>query len=434
MPRPEKRLCSLAAFAATVWLAVGCGLLPDSVEIPTIRPDPLYEELYPYYVELCALDQYRKLDGHVGAFPGHAVLYLKGACRREDAPYPALEPCGEPIADPNHPRHGAGISVNRMFRNVNWVATPGKALFLDGELAPEDRLDPARYEAAIDRARTLGLYRGVEIHDAWRSETPNGQPLDAFLSRSGVGTDYALRFARTLFCTRMPITASMLERAIAFLNALNDQYASGAADYRWSGYHDNCVHTIHNALAAASVWRPKAVWQIKALQLFHLAIPANAFIELAARGHETEIEPWWRLWLDEPAREALLRHAWLPNRDGVLIKVLAIHPHNALFDTRHRLFVLEGPLRRAQTRRLARMLEDPRYTDLTANLLHFERRYAKLLEEHPTELDRGGPDGLAPHWRRHIERELAGVRARLEALCDAERAGRCARAAAADSP
>ena len=65
-----------------------------------------------------------------------------------------------------------------------------------------------------------------------------------------------------------------------FLNGLNDEYASGKADYEWSGYADNCVHTLHNALAAAGVWKPKSVRATRCAS-FHLAVPANEFVDLA---------------------------------------------------------------------------------------------------------------------------------------------------------
>jgi hypothetical protein len=396
-------------------LLAGCTLLPDSVEIPEIRPDPAYDALHPYYVELCAVDQYRKLDGRLGTLAGHAVMYLRGACRREDAPFPALETCEAPAADPRVPRHGSGISVNRMLKNVNWLATPGKGLFLDGDLAAGQRLTAGHYEATIERAVALGLFRGVEIHERWLDRPRTGRALEEFVARKAVGTDYALRFARTLLCTRMPVTAAMMERMIAFLNGLNEQYASGEADYEWSGYHDNCVHTLHNTLAAAGVWRAKAVWEIKLRQLLHLAIPANAFIELAERGHEASVAPWWRVWLDEHARRTLLEYDWLPTRDGVLVKVLPIHAENDLFDTRHRIFVLEGPLRRVRSRQLARMLADERYTDLAANLRHFERLYAETLADHPEDPD-ADPVGPRRRWRAHLERQHAAVRERLRAL------------------
>ena len=63
-------------------------LKPDDIIIER-RPDAEYERLFPYYVELCAASQFQsKLTGEGGGPAGHAILYIKGACRDEDAPFP----------------------------------------------------------------------------------------------------------------------------------------------------------------------------------------------------------------------------------------------------------------------------------------------------------------------------------------------------------
>jgi hypothetical protein len=52
------------------------------------RPDPAYERLFPYYVELCAGSRFRsKLTGE-GGIAGHAVMYIKDACKDGDASFP----------------------------------------------------------------------------------------------------------------------------------------------------------------------------------------------------------------------------------------------------------------------------------------------------------------------------------------------------------
>src|SRR5215831_8887406 len=100
-------------------------LLKPGHSIVEQRPDAAYERLFPYYVELCAGSQFRaKLTGE-GGIAGHAVMYLKGACREEDAPFPQLRRCRVAAKSLDDPEHGVGISVNRWLKNVNWVAIPG---------------------------------------------------------------------------------------------------------------------------------------------------------------------------------------------------------------------------------------------------------------------------------------------------------------------
>ena len=99
------------------------------------RPSPVYDVLFPYYVELCATSQFRsKLTG-AGGIAGHAIMYIKGACKDEQASFPQLRRCRVVATEFDDPEHGAGVSVGRWFRNVNWVAVPGYKLFYQGNLA-----------------------------------------------------------------------------------------------------------------------------------------------------------------------------------------------------------------------------------------------------------------------------------------------------------
>ena len=81
------------ALAGVILLFSGCGddgiisrfmLKPDRIIVER-RPDPVYDQLFLYYVELCATSQFRsKLKGE-GGVAGHAVMYIKGACKDEQA-------------------------------------------------------------------------------------------------------------------------------------------------------------------------------------------------------------------------------------------------------------------------------------------------------------------------------------------------------------
>ena len=99
---------------------------------PEHRPDPKYDTLFPYYVEVCALSQYRGKDDDKGGIPGHMVMYLHGACLDPKAHYPQLCFCED--ADTDYT--GVGVTVNRYTKNANWIAVPGRALFFDGNLGP----------------------------------------------------------------------------------------------------------------------------------------------------------------------------------------------------------------------------------------------------------------------------------------------------------
>jgi len=341
------------------------------------EPDARYEALFPSYVELCAFSQFRSDKLGSGGSPGHAVMYLKGACRDTDAPFPKLRRCRGHGTDPHAPEHGAGISVNRWFRNVNWVAFHGRAQFYGEDLAPDEVVTHAHLERAARDAVAAGIFRGIEL---WRYPTQTGDvDLVQFVTNHSAGTDFVLRYARSGLCGRVPVTAEMLDEMIHFLNDLNREFATGAIDYRWNGYHDNCVHTLRNALAAASIGDPISVRASKLRQIFHLAIPANEAINLAATATHGPIDSYADIFSDDATRNALLEFGWLPTRHGGVLVSLPAHPHNEIFDPQPRLMVFQGPVTRRKTQRLLKMLDDPRFTDLEPNLAHFAQVYGDIL-------------------------------------------------------
>jgi hypothetical protein len=416
------RGATLALLAAVLLGAGNCSqwLAPErDVVFPTLRPEPAYEVLFPSYVELCSVSQYRSQTKGMGGIPGHAVMYLKGACKDEEAPYPRLRRCRREATELDDPEHGAGVSVNRWFRNVNWVAVPGKELFFDGLLDPGDRLTQEHFDATRREAIERGVYRGVEFHD-YPTEAEK-RSLEEFVTYHSLATDFALRFSRTVFCARLPVTTEMLEEIVDFLNDLNREYATGAAEYRWSGYHDNCVHTLRNALAAASVWEPKSINVIKLRQLFHLAIPANEFANLAQLGTTGPLDDFGAVFRKDAWRDALLEFGWLPTRHGALLKILPVHQQNDLFDTTFRKFLLEGPLRRGTTRRVRELFSDPHHVELEANLEHFREVYEKILAgrrqaETASALRGDRRRTVRRRYDRYIEAQLSDVIQKLERL------------------
>ncbi len=361
----------------------GCAsrLTLETAEIlPEIRPHPLYEEFFPYYAELCAVSQFRSLEHGQGGIPGHAVMYLKGACKDENAPYPMLRECRGVATTRDGPEHGAGISVNRWFLNVNWVAIPGKKLFFDGNLDNGELLDQAAFDRALQASLDAGIFDGVKLDPAYPT-TDGNRSLEKFIAQHSLATDFALRFSRTSFCARMPVTQEMMGEIIDYMNALNEEYASGVADYNWSGYSDNCVHLLRNALAAASIWRPRSVQATHIRQFFNMAVPANEFVNLAYLGAHGPLADGRQVYRDDEARDALLDFDWLPRRHGALVKVLPVHENNALYDTTARIFILENPLTLGVRGKATRLINDPRFTDLRTNLEHFREVYEEILEE-----------------------------------------------------
>jgi hypothetical protein len=403
----------------------GCGddgiigrlLLKPGHVIVERRPDAAYERLFPYYVELCAASQFRGKVAGTGGVAGHAVMYLKGACKDEDAPFPRLRRCRAVATRLDDPEHGAGISVNRWFKNVNWVAVPSHDLFYAGNLQPDERLTQARFEAVEREVIAKGVYKGVAFQQYPGAEADSD--LRGFLQRESIGTDLALQFARSVFCARLPVTEAMLEQVIAFLNDKNREYAEGEADYNWSVWADNCTHTLRNALAAANIWSPLSVRTIKFRQIFNLAVPANEFVNLAELMTQGDLGDYRDILEDGPRRDAFHEFHWLPTEPGAVLKTLPVHDPNDLYDTKFRLFTLQSPFLMGKTQRAIDLLSDPKFVDLGTNLHDFEQRYEAILAAHDERRDtmasvRGTPLRRVERlYYDYIRSERADVRSML---------------------
>ena len=426
---------SALPLAAMALVLGGCGddgvisrfmLKPDRIIVER-RPDPAYDQLFPYYVELCATSQFRsKLKGE-GGVAGHAVMYIKGACKDENAPFPQLRRCRVAATELNDPEHGAGASVGRWFRNVNWVAVPGYELFYEGNLKPGEPLTQARFEATVHEAISKGVYKGVEFHVS--PSVGAKASLDDFIAQEGIGTDLALQFARSVFCARLPVTRPMLDEIIAFLNDKNREYAEGDADYNWSVWADNCAHTLRNALAAANIWSPLSVQAVKFRQVFNLAVPANEFVNLAELGTEGNIADYRQIQRDGPRRDTFHEFHWLPTRHGALLKTLPVHEPNDLYDTTFRLFTLQSPFRMGKSQHAVDLLSDHRFVNLVSNLHYFRDKYEKILTNHDPQREMLASVRGTPYRRverlfyDYIEAQRAEVDAmlvRLPALEDHE--------------
>jgi len=156
----------LVAFVGLAFSGCANLLAPEVSEpIAESQPAPIYEALFPHYVELCAVSQLRSLEYGDGGVPGHAVLYIKGACKDETASYPRLRTCRGRATRADDPEHGVGVSVNKWFRSVNWVAVPGRKLFFDRNLEAGERLDQAAFDAALRASMEAGVFTGVDFHD-----------------------------------------------------------------------------------------------------------------------------------------------------------------------------------------------------------------------------------------------------------------------------
>ena len=327
-----------------------------------------YAGTYPYYAEFCALSQISKRPGFGaeirGEIGGHAVFYLNGACRGTGSDPQVLRLCEAGEAD------GVGISMNEHFRNAKWVAIPGRDFFFDGGLPPGAPLTRDGYRHSQAEARRLGLYDGIDFHPRFFAGMPAGSDAEAYKYEISIATDYAISHGRGRYCARVPVTQPQLRRMIGFLNAENAPYRSGAREFRWSLFRDNCIHLAHNALAAAGFWREWPTNRSLLVSILDFPVPKNEFVNLMRRANDPALADPVAAWHDPAARRSVLDFGQLPARPGALALSWPARAPNAVYETALKLVFYDEPHFGPYRGWLEAILADPVQVDLAANLRH----------------------------------------------------------------
>ena len=355
------------------------GLRTPPTQAPSPPEAPCYEDMFPYYAELCALSELRKKPGFGvplrSGMGGHLLLYLNGVrVRRDGSGYPALEIC--PVDEAAG--QGASISVNSHYRNANWVAFAGRNFVFHGALPKGTPLTREVYEETQRQAQAQGLLEGIEFHEHFFQNKPAGMSTEQCKYEISVATDYAACFGRDAYRARLPLSAAQMVAITNYLNALNEPYRRGEKLYHWRLFNDNCVHVAHNALAAAGVWAPWPTGQFFMRAAFKFPVPKNTVVDLAARANDLKLEDPAALFHDYAVREALLAHGTLPTGPGGLTSIAPAVRDNEIYDTlKLRLIFYDNPFWGAYRFRFRKMFAEPRYTKLGANLRHFEGCYAQ---------------------------------------------------------
>jgi len=412
-----------AAVAVTLWLA-GCNATFD-VTAPQDN-ERLYARLYPYYAELCAVSQIKKKPGFgadtSGGPGGHSVLYLNGVCRVRDAGYPTIALCAP--ATPAS-EQGVGLSVNAHFKNANWVATDGRDFFFRGDLPPHARLTRAAYERTQEEAKAKNIYDGIVFHSVVFDDMPPGWDKRDYMYEVSIGTDYAVAFARDRYCARVPMSRAQMGKVVDYLNGVNDIYKSGKKDFEWNVLEDNCTHLVHNALAAAGLWREWETERFFLISAFDFPVPKNEFVNTIWRMNNMDLSDIDAVYRDTAARRALMQDGALPEEPGGLAVAVRAIQDNDVYDTDVKLIFYDDPIFGPYQRRFDAIFSQPRYTDIESNLRYFAALYHRIKSERQPlaeelrqghETDRAEFSAFYQRFYAYIDRESTEVGARIEAL------------------
>src|SRR5690348_14451103 len=370
------------AFAALAAAALaGCSTAHIDTR-PTAAAEQLYDRLYPYYVEVCAVSELKKKPGFrvevSSGMGGHSIIYLNGVCRVPGSHYPAIQLCD--AATPPAER-GVGLSDNAHFKNSMWVAVPGRHFLFHGTLQPGERLTRSVYEATLARAKALGLYDGIHFHAGVFDDMPQGMSRRDYKYEVSIATDYAVGFGRDRYCARVPVDRAQMAEVVDFLNGLNAPYRSGSKSFEWDIFNNNCSHVSHNALASAGIWDRWPTGQPALLAAFDFPVPKNEFVDLMRRTNDLPIDNLDALYADRAARRALLHQGSLPTEPGALALAQPADQSNDMYDTDLHLIFYDNPIFGDYRENFAKIFTAPRYTDLEANLQHFAGLYRKIEDQ-----------------------------------------------------
>jgi hypothetical protein len=338
-----------------------------------------YADLFPYYVEDCAVSELRKKPGYgfeySGGTGGHSVAYLNGVCTDPGEHYPVVRLC--PAGTPPG-QAGVGISAHSHFSNANWVAIPGRAFFFDGGQPADIGLTKAAYERTQAAAKAANVYDGVKFYDEFFQDRPPGWSRQDWMYEISVATDYAIAFGRGRYCARVPVDRAQMARVVDFLNSRNAIYRHGPRHYHWNVIEDNCTHLVHNALAAAGVWPTWPTDRFVVIAALDFPVPRNDFVNLVRRTNDLPLDDIDALYARPAIRDAVLRDDSLPTQPGALAQAVPPLRPNQVYDTDLQLIFYDDPPIGSYQRWFDAIFADPRYTDLAADLRHFASLYATI--------------------------------------------------------
>lgn len=385
-------------------------LSPEKAAAVRAQSRAQYDKVYPYYIEVTSMNQVQRNGAPLGGSAGHSFAYIKGLCRDVSAPFPRVKLCekrkerfteeeeamGIGYNDITNPNSGIGVSVNKEFQNVNWVAIPTKDLFFYGKIQPGQRLTKDYMENLATYVMGLGTHKGIVLHPEYNTGKTSDEILRNVILDS-MDTDFAPTFGRYVDTVKIPIKESMLPYIVNYLNGLNDYYARDGHTYNWSGLYNNCSHFTNNLLASIGYAEPLKVGMSKLayLHIFrlyeNLAVPANRMMSFATTAQEGNINDIKKVYDRPISKKILVENGWLAVQPGILVDLIDPVPQeiNDVYKINPPtdILMLNTPtgelkvyldMEPSLKQQAANIMNDPRYIDIQTNRQEIERIYSSF--------------------------------------------------------
>ncbi len=340
-----------------------------------------YEAHFPTYFEYCTGTQWKLQNGEVGGSPGHGFTYIHGLCKDYRSSYPQVIPCSEVSAElkAKYPHEGVGISLDKNFSNVMWIAVPGRDFMLNGNVERKaiNEADVAVHVATINKLKIFDSV--ISKSDKLKDLTP-GTPayLDA-IARDTLGTDHAVNWARELHCVKIPATSDSLKEVTTFLNNSNNQYKTGPG-YEWSKLSNNCVHLSVNQSHAMGISKELKLDQKHIKMVMNMALPANGFLMYA------DLAVLAKMPSNKLLSKVLPEKGFYQAQVGSIMEAHEAYPSGEVFKT-DELSVLTAPRLLkpfkllATPRKYEKKYMTPANSELKANAEMWIERYEALIDD-----------------------------------------------------
>jgi hypothetical protein len=296
-----------------------------------------YSKIYPEHFEYCTGTQLKYVanynDGVVGGPGGHGFMYVHGLCKDYRFHYPQVKIC-----DGSEDHQGVGISLDGDFKNVQWIAVPGREFFLNGNLSRNQEVNHESLNRYLDQVIEKRIVEGVEFNPETSFEgvqaqsiAPKTKKYERFVAEYLIGTDLAINWGRDLKCARIPVQKEKLAGAAELLNNLNKEYyLNPDKDYSWSMIYNNCAHLSLNVGAQLGLNKAMKTDQNLFRQLSHIAVPANVFMLYADIALLNDIS-LYSIERDDLLRKNLVSDSFVPTAAGGLVAEYPTYQNNKLF-------------------------------------------------------------------------------------------------------